>query len=91
MKAGDITVISCSNCNRQLLDILHIQPELDIELNIKVGCPCGDASFINKIHGRFSYSPHIKYINNNDIVDLYIKDTKMNENEILFDMGEING
>ncbi len=53
---GGHTIIKCSACEMELVDILHTDPNLEVEMNIKATCPCGDFSFPQVIKGGFHYS-----------------------------------
>ena len=89
MEKGDHTFIRCSNCDRQLLDILHTEPDLNFKLKVKVLCPCGDHSYPIEIKGRFHHSPPQEYIGNTEKIELFVDEIQEKEDYILFIVKEI--
>lgn len=54
IKDGGNIVISCSNCNKPLVDLLITDPEADFNWKcVAECCYCGDKSFIKEVKGVF--------------------------------------
>jgi len=48
------TILKCSSCRRQLIDVCVVKPDEPFTWHIKAECPfCGDASFASEIKGGF--------------------------------------
>lgn len=54
IKNGGHTIIICSSCQKDLVDIWHTHPNDDFDWVLKAKCCyCGDLSFDYNIKGRF--------------------------------------
>lgn len=54
---GPETLLRCSLCNKALLTIWVVQPEIEVEWDVVAECPCGDESESLHIKGKFKHAP----------------------------------
>lgn len=57
---GKSVILKCFSCGKKLLECKIVQPDVDVDWNIRADCPCGDSSEVVSLHGRFMHVPYEK-------------------------------
>lgn len=63
LEDGGHTILSCSNCKRELVDIWVTSPKIKQTFKYQANCPfCGDKSYVKDVEGGISFSGIFKDI-----------------------------